>query len=84
MSTIENWLLNVFLGKIIARAAVTIAGLAAAGGIHDALSAYGVQVQIDPTLLAGGTTVAAHALFEWVKKSRLATAAAPPPASGGA
>ena len=61
---LEDFLFNKFAGKIIARGAVTLAGLisaklAALAGIH-----------VDPLELQAALIAAAHAAFEWIKAKR--------------
>ena len=77
MSKIENWLLNVFIGKVITRMAVTIIGLIASAPVQAVLAQMGVQVQIDSTTLAGGMIALAHAIFEYFKKRRMANPESP-------
>lgn len=77
VNKIENWLLNVFAGKILARLAVTIIGFIASGPVQAILSQAGVNVQIDQTALTGSMVALAHAIFEWFKKRRAANPASP-------
>lgn len=64
IESIENFLLNKFAGKIIARAAVTLAGYLASG-------ALGASVNIDPNELTALGIAGAHAVFEWIKARRM-------------
>lgn len=73
----ENWLLNVFMGKVFARLAVTLVGVVASLPVQHILAMAGIQVQIDPVALAGGMTILAHAAFEWFKSKRMANPASP-------
>lgn len=75
MKSLESWFLTVFAGKILARLAVTIAGVLAAGPIHNGLASVGVSVNIDQTAFAAGTIALAQAGFEWYKKARVVPAA---------
>ena len=85
MNMIENYLLNVFLGKLIARGAVTVAGgligFLATDKAQSLLALLGVHLQIDQTtMVAGLTTIgagAAHAGYEWFKARRMANPASP-------
>jgi len=79
MNAIENWLLNVFLGKVVARAAVTVASALAAGPVHEGLAAIGLSVDINQTAFAAGVIGLGQAAFEWYKKKRLAPTAPPAP-----
>lgn len=68
----ENWLLNVFVGKLVARACVTVAAFVASQGVQAALAHYGVHgVTIDPVELNTGAIALGHAAFEWFKAWRL-------------
>ena len=67
----ENWLLNVFVGKLVARACVTLAAFVASAGVQAALAHYGVHgVTIDPVELNTGAVLAGHAAFEAFKAWR--------------
>ena len=74
---IENWLLNVFTGKILARVAVTIVGFVSSAAVQGVLSQAGVQVEIDQSELAAGMVALSHAAFEYFKKRRAANPASP-------
>ena len=58
---IEDFFLNQFKGKVIARAAVTIAAYLASGKL-------GAAVNVNPEELAALAIIGAHAVFEWFKK----------------
>lgn len=67
----ENWLFNVMLGKLVARACVTIAAFVASSAVQAALAHYGVHgVTVDPVELNTGLVLAAHAAYEWFKAWR--------------
>ena len=67
---IENWMLNVFLGKLVARGVV----LATAWLVGQAASAH---IQLDPAQVSGALVLGANSLFEWVKARRMANPASP-------
>lgn len=69
LKKLEDFLLNKFAGKIIARAAVGIAAYLASGSI-------GATISIDPNELTLAMTLGAQAVFEWFKKWRAPKAAA--------
>ena len=72
---IEDFFLNKFLGKIIARAAVSAAALAAGPEATALFGKAGLSLSVDPTELAAGMLAAGHGLFEWFKAWRLSKAA---------
>ncbi len=65
LDKIEDFFLNKFLGKLVARAAITVSTYLATGVI-------GVHVQVDPAELEAAAQLAAHGLFEWYKARRAA------------
>lgn len=74
----ENWLLNVFVGKLVARACVTVASFAASAGVQAALAHYGVHgVTIDPVELNAGAVLLGHSAFEAFKAWHMKSQAAP-------
>lgn len=70
-SKIEDFLLNKFAGKLLARGAVIASGWLA--GL--ALSQAGVH--LDQAELQGAMILAANSLFEWFKAKRMANPASP-------
>lgn len=74
---IESWLLNVFVGKLVARAAVTIVAWVGSVGVQAILRQAGIQVQIDPAELTTGIIAGGHAAFEWFKARRAANPNSP-------
>lgn len=88
---IEDFLLNKFAGKIIARGAVTAAGAIAAYLSSDPaqavlakgagmLAAIGFKVEIgavDQAAIAGAIISGAHWAFEWFKARRMENPASP-------
>jgi hypothetical protein len=67
----ENWLFNVFLGKVVARACVTVASFVASSAVQAALAHYGVHgVTVDPVELNTAAIALGHASFEWFKAWR--------------
>ncbi len=75
MNAIENWLLNVFLGKLVTRAAVTVVAAVAAPKVQAVLQAAGVQVSIDPVKLAAESIILGQAALEAYKHWRVGTPA---------
>lgn len=68
---IEEWLFNQFAGKLVARAAATVAGFVASAAVQAYLAKAGVHgVAVDPTELTAGFIAAAHAAYEWYKAWR--------------
>ena len=67
---IESWLLNVFLGKLVARGVV----LATAWLVGQSAS---VHVQLDPAQVSGALMLFANWLFEWIKARRMANPLSP-------
>lgn len=78
----ENWLMNVFAGKILARAAVSIAGAIVGAAAAPVIAGHPLpgivldQVQISEFLVAVGAG-AGHAIFEWFKAKRMANPLSP-------
>jgi hypothetical protein len=74
---IENWLLNVFAGKIVARLAVLIIAWLASPAVQGVLSQGGVGVTINPDTFSAGMIALAGAAFEYFKKRRMANPESP-------
>lgn len=72
LNSVENWLLNVAIGKAVARLAVTAAAYAAAPAARALLLQAGISYSVDPAALAAGLIAAGHAAFEWFKARRAA------------
>ncbi len=70
LDKIEDFFLNRFAGKLIARAAVTVAAYLASGVV-------GVHINVDPNELAAAITLAAHGAFEWFRARRAKNPASP-------
>lgn len=78
LNRVEGWLLNVFLGKLLARAAVTITAYVASTQVQNALALAGVHgLVIDRAELTAGLIAAAHVIFEYFKKRRMANPGSP-------
>ena len=77
MDKIEGWLLNVFLGKIVARTAVLAAAYVAGPVVQGLAAKAGVQVAVDPVKLQVELMILANAAFEWFKKRRMANPVSP-------
>lgn len=77
MTTIENWLLNVFAGKLVARAAVLIAAYIAGPVVQGLAAKAGLSIAADPAKVQAGLMVAFNAAFEWFKARRMANPASP-------
>ncbi len=74
---IEDWLLNKFAGKLVARAAVTIAAYVAGPVVQGLAAKAGVSISINPGELEAALIVGAHGVFEWFKARRMANPASP-------
>ena len=74
---LENWALNVFAGKMIARAAVLIAGYVAGPVVQGIAGKAGVSLSVDSGELSGAMMIGFNWLFEWFKKRRMASPASP-------
>lgn len=70
MTKLEDFLLNKFAGKLIARGVVLLAGLVVG-------KAASVGVHMDPTEVAGAFGLGATWLFEWFKARRMANPNSP-------
>lgn len=77
INKLENWLLNVLAGKILARAAVTIAAYLATAPAQALLKSLGISVVIDQADLAAGLIALFHAAFEWFKARRMVNPLSP-------
>lgn len=88
MNAIEDWLLNKFWGKIVARATVGLAGAIAAGLVSPkpasllaSAAAHGVSLSVDPNAVAAAVvtagSMAGHWIFEWFKARRMANPNSP-------
>src|ERR1035437_1661328 len=73
----ENWLLNVFLGKLVARTAILIAAFVAGPVVQGLAAKAGIQVAIDPVKLGAELMVLGNAAFEWFKARRMANPNSP-------
>ena len=69
---LEGWLFNVFAGKLLARAAVTLAAYLVSAPVQMLLKSVGVTIEINQAELTAGLIALAHSLFEYVKKRRMA------------
>jgi hypothetical protein len=77
MDKIEGWLLNVFLGKLVARAALIIAAYVAGPVVQNLAVKAGVSVSVDPAKLQVELMLLANAAFEWFKARRMANPNSP-------
>lgn len=69
---LENWIFNVLVGKLAARAAISIVALVASTKIQAAMAFVGIHgVEINPIELAGAMVIASHSAFEWFKAMRM-------------
>lgn len=73
----ENWLLNVLLGKLVARGAVLLAGFIMGPVVQGLAAQAGVDLHVDTMKLTGGLMIAANAGFEWFKARRMADPSSP-------
>ena len=78
---LEGWLLNKFAGKLLARAAVSIAAFVAGPVVQGFAAKAGLHVSVDPLELQAGLVLAGQAAFEWYKdwRNKPAAPAAPAP-----
>ncbi len=77
MDKIEGWLLNVFLGKLVARAAILIAAYVAGPIVQGLATKAGISVAVDPAKLQVELMLLANAAFEWFKARRMANPNSP-------
>lgn len=77
LQKLEDFFLNKFVGKLIARAAVTVAGFVAGPLIQGKAAQLGFSISVDPQTLEAGGTALAHAAFEWFKARRAANPNSP-------
>jgi len=70
LKKIENFFLQKLLGKMLARAAVTVAGYIAGPLVQGTARGFGLSLSVDPAQLEAGAIVAAHAIFEYFKAWR--------------
>lgn len=73
----ENWLMNVLLGKLVARGAVLLTGLIMGPVVQGFAAQSGIDLHVDTVKLTGGLMLAANAGFEWFKARRMANPASP-------
>ena len=74
---IEEWLLNRFAGKIIARAAVTIAAYAAGPLVAIIAAKTGIHIPLDQAEIQASLILGAQAVFEWFKARRMKNSNSP-------
>lgn len=69
---LEEWLLTKFAGKLLARAAVTLAGFLASEPVAAALAKVGISItsQVDQEAFVAGLIALGHAAFEWFKNRK--------------
>lgn len=70
LGRLEDFLLKKFAGKVIARAAVTIAAFVAGPVVQGAAAKAGIDISVNVTELEAGMVLGAHAAFEWYKNWR--------------
>lgn len=70
LKKLEDFILNKFVGKLIARGAVILASVI----VGKAASAH---ISLDQAEVIGAITLAANGLFEWIKARRMANPASP-------
>lgn len=63
--------MNVFAGKLVARAAVLIAAYVAGPVVQGLAAQAGLSVSVDPLKLQAGMMLLANAAFEWLKARRM-------------
>ena len=74
---LENWLMNVAIGKAVSRGAVLLAGLIMGPVVQGFANQAGIDLHVDQTKLTGGLMLGANWLFEWFKAKRAANPASP-------
>jgi hypothetical protein len=72
INKIENWLLNVALGKFVARAVLVIVAYVGGPVFQGLAQKVGLEIQIDPVKLQAQLMTGLLALFEWFKARRAA------------
>jgi len=77
MEQLENWLLNVALGKFVAQGAVLIAAYVAGPVVQGIAAKAGVTLAIDPTKLQAELMLLATGLLKWFEARRAANPESP-------
>lgn len=72
LNKIEDFLMNRFAGKAIARIAIVVAGYIAGPLASLVLAKTGVAIHVDPTEVQTSVTSALMLGFEWFKAKRAA------------
>lgn len=75
LNTVENWLMNVALGKLVARIAIIAASYVAGPVIQGFAGKVGIGLSVDPVKLQAELLTLAMAAFEWFKARRAANPA---------
>lgn len=71
MNKLEDFLFSQIIGKIIARASLTIVAFLMGPQVQEAANAAGIHVQVDPNKFAEFCVLAAHAVYEMFKAWRI-------------
>ena len=74
---IEGWFFNKLAGKLVARAAVTIAAYLMSNPVQALLAKAGLSLAVDQSELTAGLIAGAHAAYEWFKAKRAASPNSP-------
>jgi len=77
MERIENWLLNVAVGKAASRLALVVVAYVAGPVVQGLAQKSGVDIQIDPVKFQAQLVSAALLAFEWFKARRAANPNSP-------
>lgn len=77
MNKLEDWLLNIFVGKVVARTAVMLAGYVAGPVVQSLAGKAGVSVSVDPLKLQAAMMIALQIGFEYFKARRMANPNSP-------
>lgn len=77
MNTIENWLMNVALGKAVARVAIVIAAYISGPVVQGLAAKAGISVAVDPVKLQAELLSLCLIAFELFKARRAANPNSP-------
>ena len=77
MNWIENWVFNVYGGKLVARGAALASGWIIAHALPVIAAKAGVPLPFTPDQITAGMLSLSMFLFETIKKARMANPASP-------
>jgi hypothetical protein len=81
---LESWLFEKFAGKLVARAAVTVAAFVAGPLVAVVAEKTGIHIPLDQAEIQAAIVLGAHAAYEAFKKWRTPAAAPVAPVTPGA